>query len=309
MQLNLVALVIGVCGLAMPAAAQSILAGEHEGFTRLAVRQLGDIDPRVSLEDGRLQIFGAAPVSQTDLKDALNKIGTSRIGSINANDNEIAVALNCACGTETFTHQGYYVIDILEKASEEVAFPLVPHAVQNTEWGSFPATLSAKCLPGTWCEEFLSESSTKTTEPQKLCRFENYVIDYAALSASGASEATELNRYFDRGWVDEARLALREASAAEEWFIMGGAEAEAGSCFEMGPLEQAEALEWRSKADQQSDTWLTEKTAPIQIPEPVTHPEAVQPISKPEAIARTPADQTLQDRVQALLDSYREAAQ
>ncbi|NVO25975.1 hypothetical protein HJ526_00955 [Donghicola sp. C2-DW-16] len=309
MRLNLVALVIGGCGLAMPASAQSILAGEHEGFTRLAVRQLGDVDPRVILEEGQLQIFGAAPVLQTDLKDALNKIGASRIGSINANDNGISVGLNCACGTKTFTHQGYYVIDILEKASEEVTFPLVPPAVQNTEWGSFPATLSAKCLPGTWCEEFLTESSTNTKEPQKLCRFENYVVDYAALSATSASEATELKRYFDQGWVDEAHLALREASAAEEWFIMGGAKSEAGSCFEMGPLEQAAVLEWRSKADKQADTWLTEKMAPIQIPEPVTHPEVDHPISEPEAIAPTPADQTLQDRAQALLDSYREAAQ
>lgn len=296
------------CGAA---SAQTIMAGEHDGFTRIVVRQAGHDTPEITQSDGRLVVTGITPVRSRDLASARQKIGVTRVGEIAVMQSGLSVALNCDCQSETFTHLGYFVIDIARKESGKLPIVFDAKLIQpEPVWDGVTSTLSAACRAGTWCEEFMGQETKATHDVKDLCRFEDDLIDLKTLNASKSEGARSLIDYFHKGWVDEARLVL--SVMPDESFVVIGAEAtqDAENCLKKA-MERRDYIAWDpERSDSSGDNWIKNKPRLVELLEPL---ELRAPDPTPAAL-RAEATQNLSslplhERAQALLDSYAAATE
>lgn len=232
MRPNLVLLALGVgMACASTASAQSILAGEHADFTRIAIR-VGDGEvPSLRSDDETIRVQGAVGVRSGDLDAALQKLGKTRVDRIKVNPDGVEIALNCDCEAETFDYRGYLVIDIAEKGAIEVV-TRSPHPTSPFEAWKIPeATIFASCSIGTWCENLMSIVPNEDTDD--YCTFApGILVNMTEVQGADTPETESLRHYLDKGWRDEAALLVAELqkSATETKLIKLSEDAEAPAC-------------------------------------------------------------------------------
>ncbi|MEY8880168.1 hypothetical protein [Donghicola sp. XS_ASV15] len=293
------------------AIAQTIMAGEHDGFTRIVVRQADQDMPEVTQAEGRLTVTGITPIENRDLIAARQKIGATRVGEITLTQSGLSVLLNCDCQPETFTHLGYFVVDILRKKSGKLPVVFDVNVIQpEPVWDGVTSTLSAACRAGTWCEEFTGQAVKISHDIRNACRFDDYLIDLKVLKASKREGARALSAYFHKGWADEARLVLN--AMPDEPFVVIGAQAteDTESCMKKA-MERSDYIAWETeRAETSGNTWVKTKPRLVELLEPLelNAPEpalAAPQIEAPQNLSSLP----LHERAQLLLDSYTAATE
>ncbi|MCT4578563.1 hypothetical protein [Donghicola sp.] len=292
-------------GGAGTAQAQSILAGEHADFTRIAIRKIGQTEPHLETAEDSIRVIGAAAVGTSDLTSALQKLGRARVQGIEIDSSGVRVDLNCECKAETFDYRGYYVIDIAE-GKEPVAQSAAPHPdTAFQEWKIPKTSILASCSVGAWCQDLLS------IEPEidndDYCQFASEtLVNLTALQGSAAPQAERLRAYLDKGWWDEAALLIDEmsAGASSEPFIRTG-QAEADD--HPACASKQETLAWVKTRELAID-WTTQ-AEPAQDPEMIPIADAPEQEPEPEvpalAVTSVNADSDVHTRALSFLESYK----
>ena len=290
-----------LAGGAGTAQAQSILAGEHADFTRIAIRKIGQTEPHLETAEDSIRVIGAAAVGTSDLTSALQKLGRARVQGIEVDASGVRVDLNCDCTAETFDYRGYYVIDIAE-GKEPVAQSAAPHPdTAFQEWKIPKTSILASCSVGAWCEDLLS------IEPEidndDYCQFASEtLVNLTALQGSAAPQAERLRGYLDKGWWDEAALLIDEMSAgvsSEPFIKRGQAEADDHPACE----SKQETLAWVKTREPAID-WTT-KAEPAQDPEPIETAAEPEPEVPALAVTSVNADSDVHARALSFLESYK----
>lgn len=299
--LRLIACAVGMT-CASAATAQSILAGEHADFTRIAVRVAGDQQPELRTEDTAIQVQGIVGVRSGDLAEATQKLAKTRVDGIKVNPDGIEIALNCDCVAETFDYRGYLVIDISEANSTEVVSLETQANEAFDAWKLPQSSIAASCSIGAWCEDLMSIELDQDTDD--YCSFApGMLVNLTELQGSDYPQAERLRHYIDKGWHDEAALLIGEFKKTdpETSLLKWDADPEMPAC------EGTEAqLEWVMDAPSEPAWEPTPKELPFETePQEVVQPAPPQPAAPREIHVENTGD--VHSRALSLLQSYKAA--
>ncbi len=287
---------------ASAATAQSILAGEHADFTRIAVRVAGDQHPELRTEDAAIRVQGIVGVRSGDLAEAMQKLATTRVGDIKVNPDGIEIALNCDCEAETFDYRGYLVVDISEANSTEVVSLEAKVNETFDAWKLPQSSIAASCSIGAWCEDLMSIELDLDTDD--YCSFApGVLINLTELQGSDDPQAERLRHYIDKGWHDEAALLIRELKKADPETSLLKWEADP----EMPACEGTQAqLDWVMDAPTEPAWEPMPKELPFETePQEVVQTTAPEPDEPREIHVENTGD--VHSRALSLLQSYKAA--
>lgn len=297
--LRLMAFVLGMT-CASAATAQSILAGEHADFTRIAVRSAGGQDPKLRVQDAAIRVQGIVGVRSGDLADAIQKLAKTRVRGIKVNPDGIEIALNCDCEAETFDYRGYLVIDISEPKSEDFVSLETRANEAFDDWKIPQSSIAASCSIGAWCEDLMSIELGLDTDD--YCAFApGVLVNLTQLKGSDHPQAERLRHYIDKGWQDEAALLIGELKKTDPETSLLKWE----TAPEMPECEGTQAqLEWVMNTPAEPAWEPTPKEAPFEEePREVAQTTPPQPAEPREIHVENTGD--VHSRALSLLQSYK----
>lgn len=108
--------IVQIFGSALNANPAAILAGEHEGFTRLVIYAEDNSNWTATHSGPVISVSFSDPEVTFETKDVFDRIGRNRIKSVSATEGKLEVTTNCACNASIYgSPPGLIVLDIASK--------------------------------------------------------------------------------------------------------------------------------------------------------------------------------------------------